>query len=396
MSPLSASFTQRRRPVKRPPLLTPQQLLQSRATLSTVTKASVGAGPASSAPAKQEVDQFVQASNRLQSLLAGVGSGEDEFVDNMIQEDLPESRLQMQAVLGGVVTVLAVAVATLAGEDPWGGASLTGGSLFAAGVGAIAALPLVMLRSWSWSPQAAKVMPALEDMHMAQVTLQAPWFARSSSWHVFAMLALEVLPITMLLLPAAQGGLMASISTYTTLLGDGMGADPSVPVSLVQLCCLGLTACVSGLGKGLELGVSDQEYEVVQQAVDNSDRYYRLMGSDSSSTSSSSSARAAGASPAAAMAFRSVAQAWMDTRNDASVMSGLISAMDVMCLGGIWYASGNLVAPAVAALAINAVDYFNTHQAVCKREAKVTSRSVVGGRAGGGSSSGPSAPGSMS
>ncbi len=33
-----------------------------------------------------------------------------------------------------------------------------------------------------------------------------------------------------------------------------------------------------------------------------------------------------------------------------------------MFLGGLWYLSGNLAAPAVAALATNSVDYFHLHQ----------------------------------
>jgi hypothetical protein len=42
-------------------------------------------------------------------------------------------------------------------------------SLVAAGVGITAATPLVLFRAWSWTPQAAQVFPAFEDMHMGQV-----------------------------------------------------------------------------------------------------------------------------------------------------------------------------------------------------------------------------------
>ncbi len=49
----------------------------------------------------------------------------------------------------------------------------------------------------------------------AQINLQAPWYRGAKPWHVATMMALEVLPITLLLLPAAQGGLMASVELYT-------------------------------------------------------------------------------------------------------------------------------------------------------------------------------------
>ena len=42
-------------------------------------------------------------------------------------------------------------------------------SLSWAAVGALAALPLVGLRLWSWSPAASKSWPALGDMHQAQL-----------------------------------------------------------------------------------------------------------------------------------------------------------------------------------------------------------------------------------
>ena len=39
-------------------------------------------------------------------------------------------------------------------------------------------------------------------------------------------------------------------------------------------------------------------------------------------------------------------------------------------LGGLWYGAGNLAAPVLVAVAANAVDYFNYHQIVLKRDAK--------------------------
>lgn len=52
----------------------------------------------------------------------------------------------------------------------------------------------------------------------------------------------------------------------------------------------------------------------------------------------------------------------MDTRNEASLAAAALCFADVMALGGLWFATGNLAASLVAAFAINAVDYHNMHK----------------------------------
>jgi hypothetical protein len=53
---------------------------------------------------------------------------------------------------------------------------------------------------------------------------------------------------------------------------DGSEGADGTPLWLIRLGCLGLTAAISALGKGMELSVSDGEYEVVTQAAENADR----------------------------------------------------------------------------------------------------------------------------
>ncbi len=85
----------------------------------------------------------------------------------------------------------------------------------------------------------------------------------------------------------------------------------------------------------------------------------------------------------AAEAFRFVAQAWLQTKDEASLLAGVITAVDVLALGGLWYGTGNLAAPVLAALAINAVDYWHLHNAVLRKEAKVARHSGSGSGSGG-------------
>jgi hypothetical protein len=51
-----------------------------------------------------------------------------------------------------------------------------------------------------------------------------------------------------------------------------MDGSEGSPVWVIRLGCLALTAAISALGKGMELSVSDGEYEVVTQAAENADR----------------------------------------------------------------------------------------------------------------------------
>jgi hypothetical protein len=76
----------------------------------------------------------------------------------------------------------------------------------------------------------------------------------------------------------------------------------------------------------------------------------------------------------AAEAFRCVSQAWLETKGEASLLTGVITAVDVLLLGVLWHCTGDLAAPAVAALALNWVDYSEMHAAVLRQDAKAAAR----------------------
>ena len=67
----------------------------------------------------------------------------------------------------------------------------------------------------------------------------------------------EVLPTTLMTLPAAQGGLTASFQIYADHLQDwGL----SVPEAGPAVAALGVTACLAACARLLEHGVSQEEY----------------------------------------------------------------------------------------------------------------------------------------
>lgn len=61
-------------------------------------------------------------------------------------------------------------------------------------------------------------------MHDAQLELHRPWLTRMDSSQVMLMMALEVLPLTLLLFPAAQGAITASLKMYSQVLRPRVGA----------------------------------------------------------------------------------------------------------------------------------------------------------------------------
>ncbi|KXZ44641.1 hypothetical protein GPECTOR_64g135 [Gonium pectorale] len=286
--------------------------------------------------------------------------GEDELLNSLVEQETPESKLQTSVILGGVVTVGSVIVSSLLAQDPWGGVGPNVETLTAAATGAAVALPLAALRMWSWTPAAAQAVPALQDVHDGQLELHRPWLASMGRGQVLTMMALEVLPLTLLLFPAGQAGIKAGVAMYGQLISGAGLQSQEVYLSALALV---LTALVCGVGRSLELSVSEEEYDLVQTAAKNADRYYRTVATDVH-TSPAEASRAA-------EAFRFVAQAWLQTRGEASLLAGAITAADVLALGCLWYATGNLAAPAVAALALNAVDTWQLHSLVLRREAKV-------------------------
>mgnify|MGYP001807365206 CR=1 FL=1 len=66
-------------------------------------------------------------------------------------------------------------------------------------------------------------------MHDGQLELQKPWLSSMSRAQVGCMVALEVLPLTLLLFPAGQAGIMAAVGMYGQVRrgggGEGRGGE---------------------------------------------------------------------------------------------------------------------------------------------------------------------------
>lgn len=145
------------------------------AAQSAADQGLAAAPPAPQRPRRPPVDHFRAAGQRLRNLLNGVGDGEEEMLNNMLEEQPAEEKMAMCLFAGGLISTAAAAVCWLCGLDPLGGASLSFDSLRAAAVGGAAATPLVAAKALLWSEGARRQLPFLEDIHRAQVGWARRW-----------------------------------------------------------------------------------------------------------------------------------------------------------------------------------------------------------------------------
>jgi hypothetical protein len=152
-----------------------------------------------------------------------------------------------------------------------------------------------------------------------------------------------VVPGVLILLPATTGGIAKSLEMYCEVAGS------APPDFLPSLGALLITATIAGVAKVAETSVTLEEYEVVRNALENADRYYRVMAMDRDSTPADARR--------AADAFRTVALTWMARNQVAVRFAAALGALEVIFLGVLWQQTGDLAAPMVAALGAAAVDF---------------------------------------
>jgi hypothetical protein len=156
----------------------------------------------------------------------------------------------------------------------------------------------------------------------------------------------EVLPSTLMLLPAAQGGLTTSLGVYAQHMRD-WGLD--IPAAGPIFGGIFVTSVLAAAARLLEHAVTYEEYEVVSNAIQNADRYYKVMAVDSSSNSPQTP-------DSAAQAFKAVAFTWLVNRQQACTILALLTAFEVAFQGFLWRLTGDMAAPIAAALMMTAVD----------------------------------------
>ncbi|GAB4814131.1 hypothetical protein N2152v2_001177 [Parachlorella kessleri] len=341
-----------------------EQGLPSSSSASSSSNSSSGrqttSGSASSS--NQGPDYYKQASQRLQGLLAGVGDGEEELVNGIIMDQTPEQKIALSAMAGGMIAATAFFICWMFHLDPLGGASLSMHSLQAAALGAAASLPLVVIKAYLWSEHGKRQIGWVEDWHRSQVECFKPLMHQLTPAQTLLFMASEVVPGVLILLPAAMGGIEKAL----LLGGEVMGYDDLPPFAL-QAAALLLTATAAGVSKLAENMMTLEEYDMVKGALDNADRYYKVMTMSRDSKS--------GDAQRAADAFRTVALTWMARSQLVSQLAAGLAVVEVVYLGMLWQETGDLAAPLVAALAASSVDFAHIRRSISLPKRKQASSS---------------------
>ena len=89
--------------------------------------------------------------------------------------------------------------------------------------------------------------------------------------------------------------------------------------------------------------------EVVATAMDNADRFYKVMTNRADDAFKDPDS--------AAEAFKVVASQWLQQRSQASLLLATLTAGEVLFLGVLWRLSNDMAAPLAASIMMTAVDF---------------------------------------
>eukprot|EP00879_Flechtneria_rotunda_P012463 GHRR01013015.1.p1 GENE.GHRR01013015.1~~GHRR01013015.1.p1 ORF type:complete len:263 (+),score=86.87 GHRR01013015.1:157-945(+) len=215
-------------------------------------------------------DHYVTAMYRLQSLIANVGDGEEELYNNMLLEEGPEYKLQVQCVVAALVMTASTTICWLCGKDPAGGASLSWHSLQAAALGAAAAIPLVGYKWASWSSQAHKANASIAALQRARTEARKPWLTGMGNKQLAAHLALDTMPTLFLLLPTVQAVMAASYGWTKDWLG--VYTMVNVPPDVGFALAVAVTALINAAAESVDLVANPDQVKVVVEAMQNAER----------------------------------------------------------------------------------------------------------------------------
>jgi len=293
---------------------------------------SICAGDTSSGNAGQQrpidSDQAIRlAAQRLESLLAGTGDGEEEQIDNFIAQLPPDLKLAGMLAAGGILGSFATALCMAINVSPWGGLDLSLDTLGAAGIGALASLPIMRLRNMKWTESDEEFLPALVTLR-EMVHKDGAYLTEGMSPLQLAIVIWSesfvrcIWDIAML-----QDGIRNLVVEWCHVLGvDHPGMlDLVLPIAVV--------AVMRGIADGAAFSQDPDELEVLQSAVENCDRYYQVMNSDKSSAVEMASA------------FKAVTYLWCRQKKQAARAAFGFAAIEVVYASIIWRLTGNLAAP---------------------------------------------------
>ena len=301
-----------------------------------------GAQAFPTSPQTTIVDPYFAAGQRLDRLLSGLGDGEDELLDSMLEEQSVGKKIGLAALAGGLVVLASIVCCLFLDLDPLGGMRLAPSTLVAAFTGALVSVPLCIFKNALWSEDADMQLPFLKELQRTQINDFKPILTGLSPAQCGVILACEVVPTVFIVYPAFVGGITSMLEGYRT---SAEAVANSVPETLPPLVALSIVALLSGVSKLIDQGPSPEEYDVIKDALENADRYYKVMAGPGENNKSNEEA------------FKQVSLMWLARRQVSARFAGALSSFEIFYLGMLWLETGDLSAPLVAAMALNAVDF---------------------------------------
>jgi hypothetical protein len=268
-----------------------------------------------------------------------------------------EKKIGLAALAGGLVCGAAIVCCLFLDLDPFGGMTLGFSSLQAAFVGALVSAPLCLFKNALWSDSADKELPFLKELQRTQIQDFKPILTGLSPIQCAIILACEVIPTIFIVYPAFVGGITGMLEGYRTA---AEALSNSVPETLPPLVALSIVSLLSGVSKLIDQGPSPEEYDVIKEALENADRYYKVMAGPGENNRTSEEA------------FKNVSLMWLARRQVAARFAGALSSFEIFYLGLLWFETGDLAAPLVAAMALNGVDFVRVQMSLPKEMTKMS------------------------
>lgn len=278
------------------------------------------------------------ASQRLESLLAGAGDGEDELVSMAMREVAPAKKTAAYCLAGGVVGSVATFVCYLLHLDPYGGMSLSMDSVRAALFGATLALPVMAIQYMKWSPVLTQRFPALNAIRAREEKEEGSLYAGMTDPQLVGITVTGSAVTCVCELAFLQEGLQTIV---TDILGTwGVSTTETLPV----IAALVLGSAGRGLLGEANYAIDPEEREVLRNALSNCDRYYDVMGTDKDKAHDM------------AIAFKAVVYVYLRDNMSTKTWAFWTSAAQMAYLIFLWRTTGNLAAPIVALSMATSVD----------------------------------------
>lgn len=244
------------------------------------------------------------------------------------------------------MVVSCVAFCMLFGNDPAGGARFSVDSLGAGMIGAIAGIPMIALRHYLWNGQGLRKSAVIEEMTSRKAEDLGPIVAGLSAPQRAAVIFFDAATVLSLMLVALMGCINSSLTVYSHLAQENLGLP--MPDELPFVVAVAVSSLLYGMSQFAATSISDDEASIVEDAMENADRYYRVVAMSDETN---------GDPRMHAVAFKAVAQDWFSQNQAAALLSGVLGFFDILYLGVLWQFTGDLTAPAVVAYLVSAVDY---------------------------------------